>query len=136
MRVDFSESQSIAIGSDRNRKPFDLQLTFTEPLGGICMAILQFWLEYIASVTIGEMVAYPFQIDRQILNYTVSIYRFILDPSKQYIQNGLKVQVVFLRQDLVVPVLICQEMKILLKLPKHFQPPLSVISMKKTILLF
>lgn len=86
----FSESQSIAIGSDRNRKPFDLQLTFTEPLGGICMAILQFWLEYIASVTIGEMVAYPFQIDRQILNYTVSIYRFILDPSKQYIQKWSK----------------------------------------------
>lgn len=86
----FSESQSFAIGSDRNRKPFDLQLTFTEPLGGICMAILQFWLEYIASLTIGEMVAYPFQIDRQILNYTVSIYRFILDPSKQYIQKWSK----------------------------------------------
>lgn len=86
----FSESQSFAIGSDRNRKPFDLQLTFTEPLGGICMAILQFWLEYIAAVTMGELVGYPQQIDRQIINYTVSIYRFILDPSKQYIQKWSK----------------------------------------------
>lgn len=86
----FSESQSFAIGSDRNRKPFDLQLTFTEPLGGICMAILQFWLEYIAALTIGEMVAYPWHIDRQVINYTVSIYRFILDPSKQYIQKWSK----------------------------------------------
>lgn len=86
----FSESQSFAIGSDRNRTPFDLQMTFTEPLGGICMAILQFWLEYISAITIGEMVAYPFQIDRQIINYTVSIYRFILDPSKQYIQKFSK----------------------------------------------
>lgn len=86
----YGESQSIAIGSDSYKKPFDLQLGFMDPIGGPITALFKFWTLYIELLNTGEMMMYPDQIDNQLLNYTVSIYRFMLDPSFQYIQHWVK----------------------------------------------
>ncbi len=86
----FSEDMTFAAGSDRNRKSFDLQLAFTDIQGGICAAIIQMWMEYISAVSVGEMIAYADDINAQRINYTVSLYRFLLDPSKRYITRWCK----------------------------------------------
>jgi len=86
----FSEDLTFAAGSDRNRKSFDLQFSFLDIQGGICAAILQMWMEYISAVSVGEMIAYAEDINAQRINYTVSAYRFLLDPSKRYITRWCK----------------------------------------------
>ncbi len=86
----YGESQSFAIGSDSYRKPFDLQIGILDPIGGPITAAIKFWTLYMALLTSGEMIMYPDQIDEQYLNYTVSFYRFLLDPSMQYIQRWVK----------------------------------------------
>lgn len=86
----FGEAQSIASGSDSFRKPFDLQLGFADPAGGPISAIFAFWLKYIEFVNIGLMLMYPDQMDERVLNYTVSIYRFLMDPSFRYIRRWAK----------------------------------------------
>lgn len=86
----FSEDLTFAAGSDRNRKSFDLQLSFVDIQGGIIAALIQMWMEYITAVTLGEMIAYSEDIDYQRINYTVSLYRFLLDPSKRYITRWCK----------------------------------------------
>lgn len=86
----YSEDLSFPIGSDRNRKSFDLQLAFVDIQGGICAAILQMWMEYIAAIVVGEMRQYTEDIDAQRMGFTCSIYRFLLDPSKRYITRWCK----------------------------------------------
>ena len=48
------------------------------------------WMEYISAVSVGEMIAYADDINAQRINYTVSLYRFLLDPSKRYITRWCK----------------------------------------------
>jgi hypothetical protein len=86
----FNEGLSIASGSDRMKRGADLSLTFKEIHGGIIMTIFHMWVEYMAAVVKNEVVAYPQEIDQRRLNYTVSIYRFIMTPDKQYIQHCAK----------------------------------------------
>lgn len=86
----FGESQSISIGSNSYKEPFDLQLEFLDPAGAPIAAIFLYWTRYMQLVNEGLMVPYPFQIDQQIINYTVSFYRFIMDPSMQYIERWFK----------------------------------------------
>lgn len=86
----FSEDLTFAVGADRNRKSFDLQLSFVDIQGGIISALIQMWMEYIAALTVGEMIAYSEDVENQRLNYTVSLYRFLLDPSKRYITRWCK----------------------------------------------
>lgn len=86
----YSESYSHAIGSDGNKKPIDLQLTFVDPQGGPVMAIFQYWMEYIERVTTGEFMPHQHYIEKRRLDYTVSIYRLLLDPSRRYIYGWYK----------------------------------------------
>lgn len=87
----FGESQSVVIGSDSYYKPFDLNLEFVDPIGGPIDAIIKFWTRYCELVTQkGVMIMYPDQIGERVLNYTVSIYRFIMDPSFRYIKKWAK----------------------------------------------
>jgi len=87
----FTEAQTFAKGADDfARGSYSLATTFREIPGGIISAILYYWLEYIRCVTRGLMMAYPDDIDGQIMNYTVSIYQFNLDPSQQYIVRWCK----------------------------------------------
>jgi hypothetical protein len=86
----FSEGLTIASGSNRLKQGADLSLTFKEIHGGIILSIFHMWLEYMAAVTKNELVAYPQEIDQRRLNYTVSIYRFIMTPDKRFIQHCAK----------------------------------------------
>lgn len=86
----FSEQQQYAIGANDFNQGGTVQCSFREIPGGIISAILFYWLEYMRCVTRGEMLAYGDDIDGQILNYTVSIYSFNMDPSQQYITRWVK----------------------------------------------
>ena len=86
----FSEAQRFAVGSDRNNAPFDLSLSFQDMEGGLVMSLFQFWLTYIDLVTVGECLAYPDDIVQKRLNYTVSIYRFIMDQTNHHIVKAAK----------------------------------------------
>ena len=86
----YSEDIRFAIGSDRNNKSFDVNMTFTDIEGGLVMSLFQLWLTYIDLVTAGECLAYVDDIVHQRLNYTVSIYRFIMDPSNRFIESWSK----------------------------------------------
>lgn len=86
-----AEAQTFAVGGDDfNRGIYDLNLNFKDIQHGPISAIIYYWLEYIRCVTRGIMLAYADDIDEQRLNYTVSIYRFALDPSRTYIVDWCK----------------------------------------------
>ena len=86
-----SEAQSFAIGgSNLQRGNYNLTLNFQEVAHNPVMAILYYWIEYIRCVTRGSLLAYADDIDNQRLNYTVSIYRFLLDPTHRYITKYAK----------------------------------------------
>ena len=85
------EAQTFAIGADNlQRGNYQLQLTFRDSQSGPITALFFYWLEYMRCVTRGSMMAYGDDIDQQRLNYTVSIYRFLLDPSRRYITKYAK----------------------------------------------
>lgn len=86
-----SEAQTFAIGgSNLQRGSYTLNLNFTEVAHNPVMAIFYYWLEYMRCVTRGSLMAYADDIDAQRLNYTVSIYRFLLDPTHRYITKYAK----------------------------------------------
>ena len=87
----YMEAQKFATGyNDFSNASNDLNLSFREMPGGVISAIFMYWLEYIRCVTRGIMLAYPDDIDGLIINYTVSIYQFNMDPSYQYITRWCK----------------------------------------------
>jgi hypothetical protein len=85
-----SEDQTFAIGYDQLFKSYDLSLTFKDIQNGPISALFFFWLLYMGYVTKGMMPAYKDDIYRQRMNYTVSIYRFMLDPSRKYVTRYSK----------------------------------------------
>ena len=86
----FSEDMRFAIGSDRHNKSFDITMTFTDIEGGLVMSLFKLWMTYIDLVTTGEVLAYTDDIIHRRLNYTVSIYRFLVDPNNKYIKYAAK----------------------------------------------
>jgi hypothetical protein len=86
----FSEDMTFVKGSDRLNRTYDITLTFRDIQGGFIIALLYIWIRYIELVVRGDTVAYPEDIDARRINYTCSIYRFILDPSRQYITKWSK----------------------------------------------
>ena len=81
----YSENQTYAIGHDRLYKTYNFNLTFKDVPGSPIFHIFFYWLMYMAAVTLGDVVAYNFHIDKIRLDYTVSIYQFIMDPTRRYI---------------------------------------------------
>lgn len=79
------EDQTYAIGSNRLMATYDLSLTFQDMDMAPIAYMLFFWRQYIDNVARGITVAYDDDIDGAILNYTVSIYRFTLDPTRRFI---------------------------------------------------
>ena len=87
----FMEAQQFASGYDAwDRGTNSLSLTFRDIQNGPIFALFWYWLEYIRHVTLGNMKAYADDIDSRRLNYTVSIYQFVLDPSGHYITHFAK----------------------------------------------
>jgi len=86
----FGEDLTFAKGSDMNMRSYDFNLTFRDIQGGYIMALFVYWTRYIALVTRGLVMAYPEDIMDRRLNYTCSIYRFVLDPSRRFITKWAK----------------------------------------------
>lgn len=85
-----SEDQTIVKGYNQMNKTYDLTLDFRDPQHGPVMAILFYWFLYMGYLSKGMMPAYLEDIVQRRLNYTVSIYRFVVDPTKRYIVHYSK----------------------------------------------
>lgn len=81
----FSEDQTIVIGGDNMNKTYDLSLSFSDPQYGMLVRLFVAWYEYMRLVSRGLATAYKEDIDLQRINYTVSIYRFVMDPKRKYV---------------------------------------------------
>lgn len=86
----FSEDQTTFLGYDYLSRTYDLNLEFVDPQGGHVMALIYYWFYYMAQLRRGKVYAYAEDIDIRRLCYTCSIYRFIIDPSKQVITKWSK----------------------------------------------
>ena len=86
----YSEDMTYAKGSDLLNKSTELTLGFRDVQGGVIMALLYIWDLYIALQCKGEVMAYADDIYAQRLNYTVSIYRFTFDATREIITGWSK----------------------------------------------
>ena len=86
----FSEDMALVRGSDWGRRTYDLSCTFRDIQGGYMMAYFYYWLIAMTLQMDGTIVAYPDDRDANRLNYTCSIYRFVLDPSMKTITKWAK----------------------------------------------
>lgn len=86
----YAEDMTLVRGSDRGRRTYDISCTFRDIQGGYIMAYFFYWLHAMALQMEGVTVAYPEDRAANRLNYTVSIYRFILDPSMRTITKWAK----------------------------------------------
>lgn len=78
-----SGDYTFAKGSDMNNRTQELSLEFKDVPGSVILSIFYYWCLVIALQAKGVMMAYPDDIYEQRLNYTVSIYRFVMDMAKQ-----------------------------------------------------
>ncbi len=86
----FSETMTYPNGHDQLSKNYDLTATFNDIQGSVILSIYLMWTRYLMLVTRGVMIAYMEDIEARRLGFTSSIYRFVLDPSKQYITKWAK----------------------------------------------
>lgn len=86
----FSEDMTIVKGSDRLNRTYEITLTFRDIQGGFIIALLWMWIHYMELVVRGDTLAYPQDIAARRINYTCSIYRFVLDPSRRFITKWSK----------------------------------------------
>ncbi len=80
-----SEDLTFVSGYDQLNKSYDLQLTFKDIQNGPLMSIFFYWLLYMGYVAKGMMPCYASDLEARRMNYTVSIYRFRLDPTRRFI---------------------------------------------------
>lgn len=85
-----NEQISFPAGSDRCRRTFEIQMTFNDVQYGVLLAMFQFWFEWMALLNQGIVTPYMEDMEQRKLPYTVSIYRFLFDPSRRYITRWAK----------------------------------------------
>lgn len=76
---------TFAAGSDMGIRSQELSLEFVDVQGSINLSIFFFWCAVMALQRRGTLMPYPDDEYENRLNYTVSIYRFVLDPSMKTI---------------------------------------------------
>lgn len=86
----FSESITYPNGWDQLTKAYDLTATFNDIQGSVVLMTILMWTRYLMQVTRGILSAYMEDIEDRRLGFTSSIYRFVMDPSKQYITKWAK----------------------------------------------
>ena len=86
----FSEDQTCVIGGDRLSRTYDLNCMFRDFPGSPILAIFDYWCQYMANLTDGSMMQYADAIDANRMDYTVSIYRFLMDRTNRYIARWAK----------------------------------------------
>ena len=65
-------------------------LDFNDIQNGLVMAMFQFWTDWMALLRVGITTPYLEDMYFRRLNYTVSIYRFMFDPTRQVITRYAK----------------------------------------------
>lgn len=93
----FGENQTFAKGADDGNGTTELSLTFRDINGGYLSSLFIYWFRYIQLATRGVMTAYADDIAARRLNYTCSIYRFTLDPSRKHFMRWAKGTGCFIR---------------------------------------
>ena len=86
----FSEDYTMVVGSDRGRRTYELNCTFREIKGGFISTMFFYWLHAMALQREGGIVAYPEDREANRLNYTCSIYRFVMDVNARRIVRWAK----------------------------------------------
>ena len=86
----FSEDQTYVIGGDRMSRTYDINCTFRDYPGNPILTIIDDWCEYMAGLTDGSLQQYASAIDYNRMDYTVSIYRFLMDRTNRYIVRWAK----------------------------------------------
>lgn len=86
----FSEDQTIAVGSTDGRQTTNLTLSCRDYQGGFVMAMIFYYLRSLYLQSSGLTTVYTEDIDKFRLNYTFSIYRFLLDPYRKSIPYWAK----------------------------------------------
>lgn len=86
----FQESQTYAIGGDRMARGYDFTLTFRDYPGSPVAAAFDYWYQYMMNLGDGSMIQYADAIDANRLDYTVSIYRFVVDRTRKVITKWSK----------------------------------------------
>ena len=79
------EDQTFVVGYDMLTRSYDINMTFKDIQGGPLAALFFYWILNMGYVANGEMPIYGDDEDELRMNYTVSIYRFIVDPTKKII---------------------------------------------------
>lgn len=74
-----------AKGSDFNNRTQELSLEFRDVQGSVILSSFYYWCLYMGLQAKGIVMPYPDDEWEQRLNYTVSIYRFITDPTKKHV---------------------------------------------------
>ena len=72
-------------GGDMNKRSVELSLEFKDVQGSVILSCFYYWCLIMALQAKGVVLMYPDDIYEQRLNYTVSIYRFVTDPSRSRI---------------------------------------------------
>jgi len=86
----FSEDQTYVIGGDRLAKTYDINCQFRDYPGSPILALADAWCQYMAGLTDGSLQQYSDAIDLNRMDYTVSIYRFLMDRTNRYIMRWAK----------------------------------------------
>ena len=86
----FNEDQTTFLGFDELNRTYDLSIEFEDIQGGHVMALFLYWFLYMSELKRGRLYPYAEDINMRRLCYTCSIYRFLLDPSKQVIVSWAK----------------------------------------------
>ncbi len=86
----FAEDMTMARGADWGRRTYNINCTFRDIQGGYLMAYFYYWIIAMALQMEGTIVPYSDDREANRLNYTCSIYRFVLDPSLRTIVKWAK----------------------------------------------
>lgn len=86
----WGENQTIARGTDWLNGTYNLNLLFRDIVYSPILYMLYAWLRMMDHLIRGTMVAYVADRDFHRIPYTVSIYRFRLDPGREYITENCR----------------------------------------------
>lgn len=81
------ENLAFATGHDEFNKTYDISLQVRELPFSILLNMFYFWFRWMSLMRKNDLIRYPEDIDLERLPYTISIYRFMLDPSNRHITS-------------------------------------------------
>lgn len=89
------EDQTYVKGGLGLHRSVTLNLNFKDVQRGPIMKLFEVWCEIMAQLRDGRMMSYLKYINQNTIPYSVSLYSFNLDPTKEYITNWVKATTCF-----------------------------------------